>query len=339
MNIMEDLPIQGPVFLIETERISPNPYQPRREFNEDEMRELAASIREFGVLQPIIVTKIEQENEMGTQVQYQLIAGERRWRASQIAGLERIPAIIKSVNRDRDRLELAILENVQRSNLNAIEAARAYSRLQDEFNLTQREIAARLGKSREVVANTIRLLALPTPIQDAVARGQLNESQGRLLLSVPDIQQQNFLFEDILRNNLSVRALKARIDKVKQETIKPTSETLNYSASPELVRIQQELETALGTKVKLEQDGATGKLTIAFYSPEELMNIVQKIIPTTEQPASPSLGGPASPPNHPEQGEGSLADSSLPADRRGLQPQNDSGLTIESQYPPQDFTV
>ncbi len=308
---MEDLPIQGPVFLIEADRISPNPYQPRREFNEQELQELASSIREFGVLQPIIVTKIEQETEMGTRVQYQLIAGERRWRASQMAGLERIPAIIKSINLDRDRLELAILENVQRSNLNAIEAARAYSRLQDEFNLTQREIAARLGKSREVIANTIRLLALPTPIQDAVARGQINESQGRLLLGVPDIQQQNFLFDDLLRNNLSVRELKSRIDKVKQEKAQPASpEALNYGVNPELMRLQQELETALGTKVKLEQDGGlaeggqAGKLTIAFYSPEELMNIVQRIIPQ----AAP---------------EG----ASLAPEER------------EQQYPPQDFTV
>lgn len=317
---MEDLPIQGPVFLIETDRISPNPYQPRREFNEQELGELAASIREFGVLQPIIVTKVEQETETGTQVQYQLIAGERRWRASQMAGLERIPAIIKSINRDRDRLELAILENVQRSNLNAIEAARAYSRLQDEFNLTQREIGARLGKSREVVANTIRLLALPTPIQDAVARGQINESQGRLLLSVPDIQQQNFLFEDIIRNNLSVRELKSRIDKVKQEKAQPAPEILNYGVNPELLRVQQDLEAALGTKVKLEQDGATGKLTIAFYSPEELMNIVQRIIPEPGSRSSATADPLAS---------GEPAELSLP----GRQP-------VEGeQYPPQDFTV
>lgn len=320
VNIMEDLPIQGPVFLIEADRISPNPYQPRREFNEQELGELAASIREFGVLQPIIVTKVEQETETGTQVQYQLIAGERRWRASQMAGLERIPAIIKSINRDRDRLELAILENVQRSNLNAIEAARAYSRLQDEFNLTQREIGARLGKSREVVANTIRLLALPTPIQDAVARGQINESQGRLLLSVPDIQQQNFLFEDIIRNNLSVRELKSRIDKVKQEKAQPAPEILNYGVNPELLRVQQDLEAALGTKVKLEQDGATGKLTIAFYSPEELMNIVQRIIPEPGSRSSAIVDPLAS---------GEPAELSLP----GKQPAENE------QYPPQDFTV
>ncbi len=320
---MEDLPIQGPVFLIETERISPNPYQPRREFNEEELRELAASIREFGVLQPIIVTKIEKETELGTQVDYQLIAGERRWRASKMAGLERIPAIIKSINRDRDRLELAILENVQRSNLNAIEAARAYSRLQDEFNLTQREIGARLGKSREVVANTIRLLGLPTPIQDAVARGQINESQGRLLLSVPDIQQQNLLFEDILRNSLSVRELKSRIERVKQENTKPAPEVLNYGVNPELLRIQQELEAALGTKVKLEQDGATGKLTIAFYSPEELMNIVQRIIPA--EPGSRSSAE---------------ADSLAPSEPAELSlPGEPPAEKQQLQYPHQDFTV
>src|SRR3989344_808909 len=134
-----NLPIQGPVFLIEVDKISPNPQQPRRDFDETALQELAASIREFGILQPIVVTKLEKETELGTQIEYQLIAGERRWRASKMAGLERIPAIIKSVNLAKDRLELAIIENVQRENLNAIEAARAYARLQDEFGLTQRE--------------------------------------------------------------------------------------------------------------------------------------------------------------------------------------------------------
>ncbi|MEK7192263.1 MAG: ParB/RepB/Spo0J family partition protein [Patescibacteria group bacterium] len=280
---MENLPIQGPVFLIEVDRISPNPQQPRRDFNEEELKELAASIREFGILQPIIVTKIERETELGTAVDYQLIAGERRWRASKMAGMERIPAIIKNVSLDRDRLELAILENVQRANLSPIEAARAYAKLQDEFKLTQREIAARLGKSRESVANTMRLLSLPTQVQEAVAKGQVSESQGRLLLTVEDINQQNFLFEDILRNNLSVRELKTKIERNKQQQRQQTAEAAApepavAAANPELDQIKKDLETALGTPVKLEQDGATGKLTITFYSPEELRGIVQKLL-------------------------------------------------------------
>lgn len=286
---MEDLPIQGPVFLIEADKISPNPQQPRRDFNEEELKELAASIREFGILQPIIVTKVEKESELGTDVSYELIAGERRWRASKMAGLERIPAIIKNVHLDRDRLELAIIENVQRSDLNPIESARAYAKLQDEFKLTQREIAARLGKSRESIANTMRLLSLPTHVQEALASGRMSESQGRLLLTVEDIAQQQILFDDLLRSNISVRELKTRIEKHKQQkklagqiAETPAPEMTLAAANPEFEQLKNELETALGAKVKLEQDGQTGKLTITFYSPEELRGIVQKLLPSDQ---------------------------------------------------------
>ena len=271
------MPIQGPVFLIETNRISPNPQQPRRDFNEQELMELASSIREFGIIQPIVVTKIEKETETGTQVEYQLIAGERRWRAAKIAGLERIPAVIRSVNREQDRLELAIIENVQRANLNPIEAARAYAKLQDQFSLTQREIAVRIGKSRETIANVLRLLNLPTQLQEAVAKNTISESQARLLLSISDpIQQQN-LFEDILKSSLSVRELKSRIQKIKTAGQQEESSPTVMTPSPELSSIQKTLEELLGTKVKLESSGQSGKITISFYSPEELQGIIQKI--------------------------------------------------------------
>src|SRR3989344_6999804 len=139
---MENPPIQGPVFLIEVDRISPNPQQPRRNFDPEELNNLANSIREFGILQPITVTKVETESELGNEVSYQLIAGERRWQASRLLGLARIPAIIRSITLEKERLELAVLENVQRADLNPIESARAYARLKDEFAMTQREIAA-----------------------------------------------------------------------------------------------------------------------------------------------------------------------------------------------------
>lgn len=275
---MENLPIQGPVFLIEVNKISPNPQQPRRDFDENALKELAASIREFGILQPIVVSKIEQESDIGTEVSYQLIAGERRWRASQLLGLERIPAIIKNVSLERERLELAVIENVQRADLNAIEAARAYAKLQDEFRLTQREIASRLGKSRESIANTIRLLSLPSNIQEAIGRGQLSESQGRLLLTVDDLKQQQSLFEDLLRNNMSVRELKSRIQTLRvQTTREELPAAIPVFANPETASLQKELEGALGTKVRVEKSGETGKLIITFYSPEELRGIVAKL--------------------------------------------------------------
>jgi ParB family chromosome partitioning protein len=270
----QSLPVQGPVFLIEVDKIVPNAQQPRRDFDEKALQELAASIREFGILQPIVVTKLEELKESGTAVTYMLIAGERRWRASQIAGMERIPAVIRSVNLAKDRLELAIIENVQREQLNAIEAGRAYAKLQDEYGLTQREIAVRIGKSREVIANTIRLLSLPTAVQDAIARSQISESQGRLLLTVSDQAQQQALFDDLLRNSMSVRELRLRIQHVQKAALPVPVATL---ADVETADLQKELESALGAPVKVERSGETGKLIISFYSPEELRGIIDRL--------------------------------------------------------------
>lgn len=285
----ENLPIQEPVFLIETERISPNPFQPRKIFDEQSIRELASSIREFGILQPLVVRKVEEEAETGTRVRYELIAGERRLRAAQYLGLERVPAVVKSVDLERTRLEMAIVENVQRANLNSIESARAYARLQDEFHLTQREIASRIGKSREVVANTLRLLNLPTEMQEAVAKGELSESQARLLLSVEDPTFQKQLFEESVKNQLSVRDLRAKIEAKKLEQ-KPASKEAGQSKAedelvidPEAISMQRELEDFLGAPVKLEKSGTVGKILIQFYSPEELRGLVQKMTGVAEE--------------------------------------------------------
>lgn len=275
---MDNLQVQGPVFLIEVDKIKSNPFQPRRNFDEASLRELANSIREFGVLQPIVVTKLETVTETGTQVEYQLIAGERRWLASKLVGMERVPAIIRVVDLDKERLEMAIVENVQRAELNPIETARAYAKLQDQFNLTQREIAARIGKSREVIANTIRLLNLANPIQEAVAKGSISESQARLLMSVADLAHQQTLFEDILKNNTSVRELKTKINRLKGQPDVPLVDPASAPAGdPETLTMQKELEDFLGAKVKVEKSGETGKITITFYSPEELQSIVSKL--------------------------------------------------------------
>jgi ParB family transcriptional regulator, chromosome partitioning protein len=312
-NIM-DLSTQGPVFLIETERIKPNPHQPRRNFDETGLQELASSIREYGILQPIVVTKLEHITETGTEVEYQLIAGERRWLAAQKAGLERIPAVIRDVNLDKERLELAIIENVQRVNLDPIEAARAFSKLQDQFGLTQREIAARIGKSREVVANTIRLLSLPDPMQEAVSRGHMSESQARLLLTVTEIPQQQSLFEDILKSNMSVRDLRLRIRKLQgqEEQEMKTHAGKSQEVDPETQALQKELEESLGAKVKLERLGETGKLTISFHSGEELFGIISKL--RTKQVTSAQEESNISPFLRPENfsEEGSSPEGGLP---------------------------
>ena len=270
-NIEEDYSRkQASVFQIEVEKISPNPHQPRRHFDEDALNELANSIREFGIIQPLIVTKILKETELGTEVSYQLIAGERRLMAAKKVGLRTVPVVIRHVGIDRERLELAIIENVQRENLGPLETARGYARLQDEFRLTQREIATRIGKSRETVANTLRLLHLPSEIQQALDRGAINESHARLLLQINDISKQRDMFESILRTKPSVRDLKAIIKKAKTGL-----ET--HHLSPELISLQSRLEEFLGTKTQIDDDGGKGKITINYYSPEELNALIHRL--------------------------------------------------------------
>jgi len=270
-NIEEDYSRkQASVFQIEVEKISPNPHQPRRHFDEDALNELANSIREFGIIQPLIVTKILKETEIGTEVSYQLIAGERRLMAAKKVGLRTVPVVIRHIGIDRERLELAIIENVQRESLGPLETARGYARLQDEFRLTQREIAVRIGKSRETVANTLRLLHLPSEIQQALDRGAINESHARLLLQINDISKQQDMFQSILRTKPSVRDLKAIIKKAKTGL-----ET--HHLSPELISLQSRLEEFLGTKTQIDDDGGRGKITINYYSPEELNALIHRL--------------------------------------------------------------
>jgi len=266
--------IKDAIFHIEVEKIKSNPLQPRKNFDEEALKELAASIREFGILQPLVVSKLEEDNEFGTKVEYQLIAGERRLMAAKLLGWERVPAIIRKVESNANNLELAIIENLQRQNLNAVETARAYAKLQDEFGLTQREVATRMGKSRETVANAMRLLDLPGEIQDAIAKGQINESQARLLLTINDPAQQQKLFKELTEKNLSVRELKGKINK--QLT---TNSQQQITADPEILGLQEKLTELLGAKVRIEKGQKEGKIIISFYSPEEIQGIVEKLNP------------------------------------------------------------
>lgn len=273
---------QEPIFHIEVDKIKPNPYQPRKNFEPEALNELASSIREYGVLHPLVVTKIETASPHGTEVEYQLISGERRLMASKLAGLERVPVIVKAAMTDRERLELAIIENIQRENLNPLETGRAYVKLQEQFGLTQREIAVRVGKSRESVANTMRLLNLPSFAQEALSKGQINESQARLLLMVSDMKEQQAIFNDLVLNSLSVRELRSRI-KIKKE--KPVdniafdpSTLMRPKTDPEITSLEEQLMEVLGTKVKVQSEGEGGKLMINFYSKEELQGIIDKLV-------------------------------------------------------------
>ncbi len=268
------------VFHIETEKIKSNPHQPRKHFDEESLKELADSIREFGIIQPLIVSKIEKETDFGTEVEYQLIAGERRLMAAKLVGLERVPVVIRRFSQKAEGLEVAIVENLQRADLNSIEVARAYAKLQDEFGLTQREVAARMGKSRETIANTLRLLNLPGEIQDALADNKINESQARMLLVIDDHIAQKKLFEELLNKDLTVRELRSRIRRAKPDSENQKEGTDGFQ-DEETHQLEEKLEQTLGTRVKIDKKntsaGGGGKIVISFYSPEELYGIIRKL--------------------------------------------------------------
>lgn len=263
-----------PVFQIEIDKVTTNPYQPRRQFDESMLADLASSIREYGVIQPLIVTKIEKQTEMGTDVEYQLIAGERRLRAAKLSGLERVPAIVRTVSLPNEQLELAIIENLQREDLNSIEAARSFARLQDEFGFTQREIAARIGKSRETVSNTIRLLSLPSFIQDALEQNHINESHARLLLGITDLGEQKAVFNKLVNTRISVRALKEQIQRRQKSRDTNTGATKH---TPYIHFAEEQLQEFFGAPVRVQHTGTEGKVVITFYSEEELQGLLNRI--------------------------------------------------------------
>ena len=272
-------PIKEAVYLIEVEKIKPNPHQPRRDFDPVALQELADSIREYGILQPLIVTKIVKDIDSGTAVQYELIAGERRLRASQLLNLERVPAIVRPSLEERQKLEAAIIENVQRAELNIIETARAYAKLADEFGLAQREIAQRIGISREAVSNAIRLLQLPSEAQRALQEGKISESHCRVILTIQNPEKQRALLGEILSKHLTVREAEVLARKVLGvlpigDPHKLSLEDLGNAVANE---IKSRLEETLGTKVEIKQKGGKGKITINFFSEEELNEILGKI--------------------------------------------------------------
>jgi ParB family chromosome partitioning protein len=233
--------------------IRPNPHQPRTRFNPEELAELAVSIREHGVIQPLLVTRSSEPDE------YTLIAGERRLLAAQQAGLHKVPVIIREAT-ELERVELALIENVQRADLGALETAEAYRQLADEFGLAHEEIASRVGKSRVTVTNTLRLLKLPASVQQALAESRISEGHARVLLSLPTPQAQDAALDTILKNDLLIGQKPAR-----QPVIDP---------SPEVAEIESRLREALGTKVTLNHRKKGGTLVIHYYSDEELNTLI-----------------------------------------------------------------
>ncbi len=266
------------IYHIEVDKIYPNPLQPRKVFDELQIRELAASIREVGILQPLVVSKVEKETPSGTAVEYQLIAGERRLMAAKSLGMRTVPAIIKAVSGEKQKLEMAIIENVQRTDINAIEAARAYARLAEEFKMTQREIGSRIGKSRETVSNLMRLLNLPTEFQEAIAQNKLSESQGRLLLAISDPVRQQQLFQEIVQNNISVRELREKVSQLRPQTKARAKLVVEQVVAVESELVRQ-LEQLLGARVTLRQNQGKAQLTIDFNSEEEIKYLLDLLQP------------------------------------------------------------
>ena len=246
--------------------VRPNPYQPRRHMDEAGLEELAASIREHGVLQPVLVTE--------TLDGYQLIAGERRVRAARLAGLERIPALVRQLA-DRDQLEVALVENVQRADLDPIEEALAYRQLIDEFGLTQELVGDRVGKARATVANALRLLDLHADVQAAIAGGQVSEGHGRALAGLPTDGQAQVL-RTVVGQALSVRQTEELVRRLREP--RPAPPAAAPRLDPDLERVETRLRERLGTKVSLSRSRNGGRIVIEYYSDEELNRLYEHLI-------------------------------------------------------------
>lgn len=249
---------------IEVSKIVANPYQPRKVFRPEALQELADSIKEHGVIQPVVVT----ETENG----YELVVGERRFRASQLAGLTKVPAIVKKTLQDQTKLEVALIENIQRQELNSIEEAQAYQRLMQKFNMNQAEVAKKVGKSRPGVANTLRLLQLPAEIQRGIIEGKIFEGHGRAILTLPDIEKQLLMYKQILEQGMNVRQVEAKVREFAKRKVVDSA-----VPDPKLMAIETKLRGKFGTQVKVSRQGRGGKITIEFFSDEDLDDIMRRV--------------------------------------------------------------
>ncbi|HEY4505485.1 MAG TPA: ParB/RepB/Spo0J family partition protein [Candidatus Paceibacterota bacterium] len=263
------------VFWVDVDKIHPNPFQPRREFDEAQMQSLSDSIRQYGVLQALVVTRKEvPKDDGGLFVEYELIAGERRLRASKLAGLSQVPVLIKIGDEGNDlmKLELAIIENIQREDLNPVDRARAFQRLIDEFGFKHVDIAKKVGKSREYVSNSVRLLAMPAEILEALSQGKISEGHARPLMMLGDRpEEQLTLFKEIMFKRLTVREAEAIGRRIAYDKIRKKGAYLD----PETQEMEERLTESLGTRVSIEKRLNGGKILIDFFSEEDLQGIVE----------------------------------------------------------------
>lgn len=254
------------IIYVQSGKIKPNPFQPREDFNQENIAELAQSIKEKGVIQPLLVRR-RGDN-------YELIAGERRLRAVNSLGIKEIPIIVRDVS-DQDSLELALIENIQREGLNPIEEAHAYQHLIDKFHVTQEKISEVLGKARVSITNTLRLLKLPHEIQSELKKGRISFAHGRALLEIEDVNQQRKIAQDVISKGLSVRELENLIKSRRPKSIK---RSIGKGQREPLVAIlEEQLQHALATKVRISKRKKRGHINIEFYSTEDLQRIVSVI--------------------------------------------------------------
>jgi ParB family chromosome partitioning protein len=247
------------------ENIEPNPNQPRQRFERGAMEDLAQSIRDYGIIQPIVVSAIGDER-------YRLIVGERRWQASKLAGLQKVPVVVKDVS-DRQSLELALIENLQRADLNPLEEAAAYQRLMQDFGLTQQDVGQQVGKSRVAITNTMRLLLLPEVAKRAVIEERITEGHARALLSLPDKQSQMAALERIEHDELTVR----ETEELVRRLLEPRRPRVVREKSPDIEAVEDELRRALGTKVSLHHGTRGGRIVIEYYSDEEFQGLYDRL--------------------------------------------------------------
>jgi ParB family transcriptional regulator, chromosome partitioning protein len=267
--------MENAIFWIDIDKVVPNPYQPRREFEENSMRELADSIKQYGILQPLVVSRFELDKEDGSmEVIYELIAGERRLRASKLIGLTQVPCVIRVGDDSRDKLELAIIENIVRADLNPVEKAMAYRRLAEEFKLTFTDVAKKVSKSREHVSNTVRILMLPQDILDALSKGKITEGHTRPLLMLIDRpDEQMTLFKEMMIRKMTVR----EAEKIARKIAFEKNRKRDKNMTPDVIDMEENLANALGTRVSIDPKERGGKITIEYFTHDELMQLIRII--------------------------------------------------------------
>ncbi|SQE75686.1 ParB/RepB/Spo0J family partition protein [Staphylococcus aureus] len=253
---------------IDISDIKPNPYQPRKTFDENHLNDLADSIKQYGILQPIVLRKTVQG--------YYIVVGERRFRASKIAGLKDVSAIIKDLT-DEDMMELAVIENLQREDLNAIEEAESYQRLMTDLKITQQEVAKRLSKSRPYIANMLRLLHLPKKIADMVKDGRLTSAHGRTLLAIKDEQQMLRLAKRVVKEKWSVRYLENHVNELKNVSSKSETDKVDITKPKFIKQQERQLREQYGTKVDISIKKSVGKISFEFDSQEDFLRIIEQL--------------------------------------------------------------